>query len=167
MPVPPARLGPLARGAAACLLLAVPLGACGSDTVRVDAPDLSARAAQECRRLVEALPDRVDDQARRTVRPEGVAAAAWGDPAIVLTCTTGTPEGYRPESPCTVVNGIGWFIPEDQLEADGAEDLTMTTLFRSIDVQVRLPQEYFPPAAALADLSTPVAAHTTATEKCL
>ena len=167
--VPPARLGPPARGAAACLALVVAglLAGCGSGPVEIDEPDLGEEAAATCRELVEDLPDTVADQRSRPVTPDGAAGAAWGDPAIVLTCGVGEPEGYVPEGPCTVVDGVGWYVPEEQLDANGAVDLTMTTLFRQVDVEVVLPKEYWPPATALADLSTVVAAHTEAEEKCL
>ena len=79
----------------------------------------------------------------------------------------GEPEGYVPEGPCTVVDGVGWYIPEEQLDANGGADLTMTTLFRQVDVEVSLPKEYWPPATALADLSKVVAAHTEAEKRCL
>jgi hypothetical protein len=143
------------------------LGGCGSGAVAVDAPSVSARAAQTCRSLVKDLPASVADQQRRAVEPEGVLGAAWGDPAIVLTCGVGKPKGYVPEGPCTVVDGVDWYIPEKQLLADGREDLTMTTLFRRVNVQVVLPGDYWPPATALADLSKVVARHTKSYERCL
>ncbi len=157
----------MARGVAACVLLAAGLSACGSDSVEIDAPSLSAKAARVCEGLVDDLPDTVADKLRRPVSPEGVAGAAWGDPAIVLTCGVGKPEGYVPEGPCTVVDGVGWYIPEEQLEANGSVDLTMTTLFRRVNVEVRMPSEYWPPATTLADLSKVVAAHTKSYERCL
>ena len=150
-----------------CALAGVLLSGCGSDAVEVDGPSLSGSAARVCAELVDDLPDTVADEHRRPVSPEGVAGAAWGDPAIVLTCGVGKPEGYVPEGPCTVVDGVGWYIPEEQLLADGSADLTMTTLFRRVNVEVFLPAEYWPPATALADLSKVVAAHTKSTKRCL
>jgi hypothetical protein len=135
--------------------------------VELDAPRLTGEAARTCRELVDALPASVADQGSRPVEPKGVAGAAWGDPAITLTCRLGEPDGYVPEGPCTVVDGVGWYTPEEQLLADGEEDLTMTTLFRDVNVEVHLPKEYWPPATALADLSRTVARHTTASERCL
>jgi hypothetical protein len=143
------------------------VGGCGSDAVEVDAPGLSGRAAEACEDLVADLPETVADLPRRSVTPEGAAGAAWGDPAIVLTCGVGEPEGYVPEGPCTVVDGVGWYIPEDQLMASGDADLTMTTLFREVDVEVFLPSDHWPPATALADLSGVVAAHSKAEKRCL
>ena len=157
----------MARGAAACVLLAAVLSGCESDAVEVDAPSLGAKAAAVCQELVDDLPDTVADEVRRSVTPDGVAGAAWGDPAIVLTCGVGKPKGYVPEGPCTVVDGVDWYIPEEQLLADGSADLTMTTLFRRVNVEVFLPSEYWPPATALADLSKVVAAHTKALKRCL
>ena len=116
---------------------------------------------------MDALPSTVADQEARPVEPEGVAGAAWGDPAITLTCRVGKPEDYVPEGPCTVVDGVGWYTPEEQLLAGGDEDLTMTTVFRDVNAEVHLPKEYWPPATALADLSRTVARHTTAHERCL
>ena len=51
--------------------------------------------------------------------------------------------------------------------ASGSADLTMTTLFREVDVEVFLPSDYWPPATALADLSKVVAAHSKARKRCL
>ena len=120
-----------------------------------------------CDELLDDLPDTVADQERRPVSPAGAAGAAWGDPAIVLTCGVGEPEGYVPEGPCTVVDDVDWYIPEEQLLASGSADLTMTTLFRPVNVEVFLPSEHWPPATALADLSQVVAAHTKPTTRCL
>jgi hypothetical protein len=135
--------------------------------VQVEAPSLPTKAQDRCRALVDALPAKVDDQDRRKVSPDGVLGAAWGDPAIVLTCTTQTPKGYGPESSCTVVDGVDWYIPDEQMAANGGRDLTMTTLFRDVDVRVHLPKEYFPPAAVLADLAPSLKAHTRARKSCL
>ncbi len=140
---------------------------CGDGTVEIDGPDLSADAAAACRDLVHALPDTVADQDRRPVTPKGAPGAAWGDPAIVLTCGVGTPKGYVPEGPCTVVDDVDWYVPEEQLLADGSVDLTMTTLFREVNVEVALPKDYWPPATALADLSTVVATRNPSSQRCL
>jgi hypothetical protein len=148
-------------------VLVLTLAGCGSGPVEVHPPRLSAKAAATCASLVEDLPDTVADQQRREVSPDGAAGAAWGDPAIVLTCGVGEPDGYVPEGPCTVVDDVDWYIPEEQLLADGDADLTMTTLFRRVNVEVLLPRDYWPPATALADLSKVVAAHTKSSERCL
>lgn len=132
----------------------------------MSAPDLPARQAERCEALLDDLPATVAGEARRVVTPSG-AGAAWGDPAIVLTCRAGKPRGYVPEASCIGVDGVDWFIPEEQLVANGAEDFTMTTLFRRPNVEVRVPARYWPPATALADLSRTVARHVPSYERCL
>ena len=118
----------------------------------VDAPRPQGRAAADCRALVRALPSHVADQKRRDVSPSGALAAAWGDPAIVLRCGVPRPTGLDKFAACQVTNGVGWFIPEDQITGS-ATDITMTTVGRETYVQVQLPSDYFPPAAAMADLA--------------
>jgi hypothetical protein len=131
------------------------LGGCSSEPgpVEVDAPLPAAADRAACHDLLDALPENVADQPLRPVEPQGAWAAAWGDPAIVLTCGGSAPEGFRRTSSCTTVNGVDWFIPEEQLETTEAVDLTMTTVHRDQFVQVRMPAKYWPPAATLADLS--------------
>ncbi len=139
----------------------------GADPVQVDAAE-PARADQDaCRRLDSALPDEVADQPARPEAPASDWASAWGDPAIILTCGGPPPAGFKRTSTCTTVNGVDWFIPEEQLEAEEAVDLTMTTVNREQVVQVVLPAEYWPPATALADLSTAVRRSTGQTGSCV
>ncbi|HET6699009.1 MAG TPA: hypothetical protein VFG88_07975, partial [Nocardioidaceae bacterium] len=53
---------------------------------------------------------------------------------------------------CQVVNKVAWFIPESQITGKPTE-VVMTTVRRSENVRVTLPQEYWPPAAAMVDLA--------------
>ena len=133
--------------------LVVPAGC--SDTVSVNAPPLTDADARGCRALLRALPDSVDDQSRRPVDDEDGYAAAWGDPPIVLRCGVPKPSGLDKFATCQVVNGVGWFIPEDQSQGNPV-DITMTTVGRSQTVQVLLPSNYFPPANAMVDLASAV-----------
>ena len=146
------------------------LGGCSQDEssnpLPVDAPTPAFEDRDACRTLNDALPEHVADQRTRQVDPQTDWAAAWGDPAIVLTCGGPPAEGFRRTSTCTTVNGVDWFIPEEQLETPTGEDLTMTTVNREQVVQVRMPAEYFPPATTLADLSSVVARSTEATGSC-
>jgi hypothetical protein len=140
----------LAAGAAALL------AAC-SGAVDLSAPAPAAADRAACRSLLDALPSRVADQPRRTVQPRGAWGAAWGDPPIVLTCGGPAPHGYGRASSCTTVNGVDWYLPENQLETGGRpSDVTMTTVHRAVHVQVRMPADYWPPATTLADLSSAV-----------
>jgi Protein of unknown function (DUF3515) len=141
-------------GAVVCTaVLLVPAGC--SDVVSVNAPPLTGPDARGCRALLHALPDSVADQARRPVADEDGYAAAWGDPPIVLRCGVPKPRGLDKFATCQVVNGVGWFIPEDQSQGDPV-DITMTTVGRSQNVQVFLPSKYFPPANAMVDLASAV-----------
>ncbi len=139
-------------GAVACLGL-IASGCAGS--VEVDSPELTGAAAEDCRTLVDSLPDRVADQDRREVTPADGFAAAWGDPAIVLRCGVPQPSGFDEFATCQVVNDVGWYVPEEQIER-GAGEIVMTTIGFAQNVQVMLPAEYWPPATAMVDLSASV-----------
>ena len=137
---------------------------CGSGAVPVEDTAPQGRAATACGDLVDDLPPQVADQAVREVSPADAPAAAWGDPAIVLRCGVDVPSGFTDTSTCTTVDGVDWYIPEAQLQAGG--DLTMTSVNRDVSVEVELPEEYFPPATALADLAPAVSGATEATGEC-
>ncbi|HEX6515955.1 MAG TPA: DUF3515 domain-containing protein [Nocardioidaceae bacterium] len=124
---------------------------CGG-TVDVDAPTPEGADAKACAALVDALPDHVDDQPRRRTDPEDRYVAAWGDPPIVLRCGVPRPGALTPTAVCQVANGVGWFIPESQMQGKPT-DITMTTVGRAQYVEVRLPVDYWPPAAAMVDLA--------------
>ncbi len=95
----------------------------------------------------------------------------WAPPGATprssLTCGVGRPADYDPVNGCTTVNGVDWYVPTDQLDANGDRDLTMTTIGRTVAVEVVMPGEYWPPATTLADLSTVVAEHTRRTGRCV
>lgn len=148
---PPRRPGAVARLPLLVLLLLAP-AAC-SDTVSVDAPRVSGADARACSELVDQLPSRVADQRRRDADPGDGYAAAWGDPAIELRCGVPSPDGFDKFSACQRVNGVDWFVPESQLTGKPA-DITMTTVGRVPRVEVSLPEDYWPPANAMADLAT-------------
>ena len=146
----------LNTGAVACLgLLAALAAGCGSGTVEVDSPALSGADAAACTKLVDALPDAVSDQPRRKVEPKDAYGAAWGDPAIVLRCGVDMPEEFDRFAMCQVTNDVGWFVPEAQIEDQGA-DVVMTTVGFAQNVEVQVPSTYRPPAAAMVDLARAV-----------
>jgi hypothetical protein len=139
----------LGLGVVACSLAL--LSSC-SATLEVDAPARTGAAARACAALVEALPARVADQEEREVDPGGGYAAAWGDPAIELRCGVPRPAGFDSFATCQVANGVGWFIPEEQ-QTGRPEAITMTTVGRAVNVEVRIPEDYFPPPATMVDLA--------------
>ncbi len=133
----------------------MPLSSCGAGAVEIDAPSLEGSAAAACDRLVDALPESVSDQPRRQVEPVRVPGAAWGDPAIVLTCGVPEPEGFDRFALCQETNGVGWFVPEAQI-VDQSADVVMTTIGFEQNVEVTVPAQYRPPAAAMVDLAGPI-----------
>ena len=162
-----ANVGAVARPggvrAAAVLVAALPLlTGCSPGPVEIGSAPAGA-AADDCADLVEALPDRLVDQERREV--DGEHGAAWGDPAIVLRCGVDEPEGFDELSTCQVVNDVAWYIPEEQVTGDPVA-ITMTTVGRRPGVEVALPEDYFPPAAAMAQLSRTLLEHSTEVEPC-
>ena len=149
------------RGVAACAALLL-LGGCA---VSVDAPDADAAIRSACKRYVAAVPDRMADQAQRDV-DDAERGAAWGDPAIVLTCGVGEPEGFTRVSACQNWNGVDWYVPADEF-GDRPVDVTMTTVGRSPRIRVRVPEDYWPPTSVMVDLASSVKAHTRKTGGCV
>jgi len=147
---------------AGVVVLAMILTGCGA--VHLHDHDMSAADRKACTALVDYLPHRVSERPRRETKG-GDLGAAWGDPAIVLTCGVGTPEGYRPTSPCQRVNGVGWFVPEDQI-SDQGKDVVMTTIDRKPNIEVDVPSEYRPPDATMVDLAGTIKKHTRVVSPC-
>ena len=144
-------------------LFASSLAGCGA--VRLDDAHVSAADRRACKALVAATPHRVSEKSRRETTG-GDLGAAWGDPAIVLRCGVGTPDGYHPGDPCQRVNGVDWFAPGNQI-ADQAEDVTLTTIGRKPNVEVDVPADYRPPTAAMVDLAGVIKKRTKVVEPCL
>ncbi|HEX6246248.1 MAG TPA: DUF3515 domain-containing protein [Nocardioidaceae bacterium] len=149
----------------ACLGSALLLSSCGGP-VEVEAPRLTGADERTCRRLVQALPDSVDDAERVEVDPPEAPAGAWGDPPIVLRCGVPMPEDFDDYATCHETNGIGWFIPDEQMSGEATE-ITMTTIGRDVNVEVTLPPEHWPPANAMVDLSEAIDATTDEVDPCV
>ena len=124
--------GAVARQVLVIATAGILLTGCSSEreAVEVDAPQPAAADQDACRALLDALPAQVADQPLRPVDPPDAWGAAWGDPAIVLTCGGPPPQGFKRTSSCITVNQVDWFVPEEQLETPEAVDLTMTTVHR-------------------------------------
>lgn len=159
------RPGTVRAVCALVLVLGLGLAGCGDDDVPIESPPLSPAEGAACERLVGALPDVVDGLDRRPVEPEGAYGAAWGDPPVVLTCGVPEPAGFDELATCQIANDVAWFIPEEQITGSPLE-IVMTTVGRSVDVEVRLPAEYWPPADAMVDLADAITRTTTETEPC-
>lgn len=137
------------------------LVACGSGPVDVEAPQPGGTAVDECAALLAALPDVIVEQDRRDVSPEDALAAAWGDPAIVLRCGVPEPAGLRPSSECFVVNDVGWFAQESD------DHVVFTTIGRSTNVEMAVPDDYAPEANALPAVAAPIQKATSEPRPCV
>ena len=144
----------------------VALLALATTSCAVDVPDTEVSGAERdaCTKLVASLPGHVSDQEQRETKGNPLGAA-WGDPPIVLRCGVGKPAGYDQFSACQVVDGLGWFVPEETMDDQDA-DVVMTTVGREPAVQVTVPATYRPPAAVMVDLGKAVKAHTRLVRPC-
>jgi len=148
------------------------LAGCGEDAVQVGMPDLESDDVRACAALVDALPDTLADQPRRPVEPEDAPAAAYGDPAIVVECGARMPRGFDRFASCDEVNGVGWYLPPEQLNdptQEGATDATLGTVGWRPVVGLRVPAEHRPEgvAAALAQLAPVVKQHLRQVRPCV
>jgi hypothetical protein len=144
------------------VILVVALAGCGAGPVGVDSPSPDADVAAQCRDLI--------GQERRDISPDDALAAAWGDPAIVLSCGVARPAALTPISTCFVVNDIGWLATVDGREFTGPEPpdetIVFTTIGRSAYVEISVPDHWAPQADALAEVSSAIAAATTDLHPC-
>jgi hypothetical protein len=129
-------------------------------TVAMTDPSPAANVAAVCGDLMAALPSRVLDEKRRTVRP-GARSAAWGDPTITLRCGVDPPPSLNAGSQCIEVNGVGWFTEEV------AAGYLFTTIGRVAYVEVAVPRAYAPEANALVDLADAVGRTVPQQQACL
>lgn len=133
------------------------LSACGGGPVQADPPSPHGKKAKVCRNLYAKLPHAVDGHQRRKTEPRSSYTAAWGDPAVVLTCGVRKPAVLRPHSgkydprtDASAVNGVDWLFEE---ESDGYR---FTTVNRGTNVRVTVPNAYSPEVNPLLDLASVV-----------
>lgn len=121
--------------------LGLVLSACGKEPVTVPTLRLTAADQAVCQRVVNALPDKLGGQDRRHTQPAAALGGAWGDPALVLQCGVDAPGELTRTSPCSVVDGVGWFAPADQIDDNGA-DVTLTAVGFEPMLQLTVPAKY-------------------------
>ena len=140
---------------------------CSAGPVDVGTPTVSGADRRACEGLVGDLPDTLAEESAREVSPADALGAAWGDPAITLTCGVGRPAGFDRFSTCMQADGVGWFVPDDQL-LDESTDVTMTAVGYRPRVQVDVPASYRPEgvAAAMSELAGPVDDHLRLVKRC-
>lgn len=135
--------------------LALLLGACSGGAVPVEAPEVDDADAAACADLVEALPETLAGESRREIDPSDAAAAAWGDPAIVLTCGVDEPAAYDDFASCIEIDGTGWFTPDEPL-ADPGADIVVTELTHRPRVALLVPAEHRGQDSVLTGVAGPV-----------
>lgn len=135
------------------------LAAC-TGPVDLAAPTPVGGARTICRDLISHTPDVVDGQHRREIAHPSPYTAAWGDPAITLSCGVAKPRGLNAASECFEVNGVGWFSEQ---QADGYR---FTTIGRKAYAQVVVPKKYVP-SDPLVDLSKAISAHLPVVRRCV
>jgi hypothetical protein len=152
---------------AATLLAVAALGGCADEPVTLTSPEVSAEDLATCNEFLADLPDQLAEQARRKVNPAAALGRAWGDPAIVVRCGVGVPADFDVTSSCEVADGVGWFVPEEQIDDQDADVVLTAVGYRPI-VEVDVPAKYRPdgPAAAIAELAKPVTDHLREVDDC-
>ncbi|WP_134738579.1 DUF3515 domain-containing protein [Nocardioides sp. 503] len=162
-----------ARGvvaSAGAVVLMSTLAAC-SGPPEVESVDLGEADAAACRDFVDDLPGSLAGLDRVDVEPDDALGAAWGDPAIVVTCGAAEPKDFDEVTwACQEVEGVGWFGDPSLIEAGNQdEDITVWSLTHSPLVSVRIPSDYRPDGVpdALAGVATPLAADLDLVEPCL
>lgn len=153
------------RGVVLCALL---LAGCAAGPYEATAPPPSGDAAA-CGDLMASLPDTLAGEERREVAGGDGRVAAWGEPAIVLTCDVPQPDDFTDTSTCIEANGTGWFVPDSVLTSDDESlDVTMTAVGFSPRVEVVLPGDYRPDGfqAVTGTIGRLVAEHLTLEQRC-
>ncbi len=107
-----------------------------TDAVSVPAPKLDERAAVVCLALTSQLPDQLRDLARRPVTEGPEQNAAYGDPAITVTCGGPAPS-IGPTDELTLTDGVCWHsavLPDERA--------AFTAAGREVPVVVTVPAAY-------------------------
>ena len=120
---------------------------CAAGPVPVPERDLGPGEARACERLVDDLPSSIGGAERREVEPADAAGAAWGEPAIVLTCGGEVPEDFGSTAFCQESDGVGWYVEDGALD-DETVDVTMVAVGHRPIVTVVVPAELRPEGVA-------------------
>jgi hypothetical protein len=154
--------------AGALALLAPLVTACSGDP-EIESYDLDEADRAACEAFVADLPDALADEDEVEVDGDDdpVLGAAYGDPAITVTCGVPTPEGFDQTSSCEVADGVGWYVAPEAFDDQDA-DVVLTAAGYRPAVAVSVPGELRPdaPAAAIAELAAPVKQHLTLEQRC-
>ncbi|MCM0677320.1 DUF3515 domain-containing protein [Micromonospora phytophila] len=103
--------------------------------VEMAAPALPERPAVLCRALLSQLPPTVKDLQQRPVTAGPEQNAAYGDPALTLTCGGAEPTVGATDD-VWLVNKVCWYAKEE------TDATVLTTVDRETAVAVRVPRSY-------------------------
>lgn len=123
--------------------------------LKVTLPHPPNAVAVVCSRLVDHLPNQLENLNSRLVSPRSPPLVhAWGDDhPVVLRCGVPTPAGYDPNSPSTAaVNGVDWF---QQVFPDR---VVWTAVRKNANVELTVPTSYDAQGGFLVDIGTAIAA---------
>jgi hypothetical protein len=84
-----------------------------------------------------------------------------------VRCGVDVPADFDATAHCEVANGVGWFVPDEQIDDQDA-DLVFTAVGYRPIVSVEVPHDYRPEgsAAVIADLAGPVMDHLELVDPC-
>ena len=152
---------------AGLLTLGLVVAACGKEPVSIPTLRLTAPDQAVCQRVTNALPSTVAEQDRRKTQPAAALGGAWGDPAIIAQCGTAVPKDFSKSAACTEANGVGWFVPDSQVNDQSADVVMSTAGYRPV-LQVTVPAHYRPNglAAAMVELAPVVKQYTRLVHPC-
>lgn len=119
--------------------------------VAMPAPELSTRAATVCRALLSQLPASIRELSQRPVTAGPEQNAAYGDPAITVSCGVAMPE-IPPTDLVYPLSRVCWH------SADRPEATEWTTVDREVPVRVTVPKRYDEPGQWTIAFSDPVVA---------
>lgn len=149
----------------AALLLSPLLAACGSE-VEVTSTDLSTEERATCEALVADLPDELFGQERVEVTGDGIGAA-WGDPAVVLTCGAPEPAEFDAWARCSEIDGIGWYVPDSQMkDSDSAVDMSAQSHSPRVLLHIPAEHRFNGPDTHLRTLAAVLEEHLEETQPC-
>jgi hypothetical protein len=167
----PRRLGPLGvrgvRVGTTALLVAFSLAACADEPVTLESPSVSRADYRTCNQFLADLPHHLAGQEWRKVNPAAALGRAWGDPPSIVRCGVDVPPDFDQTAGCQVANGIGWYVPQSQIDDQGADAVFTAVGYRPV-VELDVPHDYRPEggAAAIAELADDVKQHLELVEKC-
>jgi hypothetical protein len=149
------------------LALGLVLVACGKEPVSIPTSRLTAADQARCQRVTDALPKTVAGQTRRKTQPAAALGAAWGDPPITVQCGVGVPADFSKTAACMEADGVGWFVPDSQVNDQSADVVMSSAGYRPV-VQVTVPASYRPDglAAAMVQLAPMVKQYTRLVQPC-